>query len=112
MGWEAALLAHQAFGEMQSVLIERDDPYPDLGCGPVLCQRTGQALYAVQGERSWLIACAKMSALGQLEAKYRRMRRVLRVTTAASLSSLMRSVSTCALARAVPCKANARSRSI
>jgi membrane protein YqaA with SNARE-associated domain len=34
-----------------------------------------------------------------LEARYSRMRRVLRVTTAASLSSLMRSVSTWALQR-------------
>lgn len=39
-------------------------------------------------------------------------RRVLRVTTAATLSSLMRSVSTCAVANSVPCKASARSRSI
>ncbi len=28
----------------------------------------------IYGERSWLMACAKMSALGQLEARYRRMR--------------------------------------
>jgi hypothetical protein len=34
-----------------------------------------------------------MFALGQLEARYRRMRRVLRTTTAATLSNLMRSVS-------------------
>ena len=47
-------------------------------------------LSGVQGERSWFTACAKMSALGQLEAKYRRMRRVLRVSTAASLRRLMR----------------------
>ena len=37
--------------------------------------------WCVQGERSWLMACAKVCALGQLEARYRRMRRVLRVTT-------------------------------
>ena len=70
------------------------------------------ALQGFQGERNWLMACAKISELGQLEARYRRMRRVLRVITAATLSSLMRSVSTCALANAVPCKASARSRSI
>jgi hypothetical protein len=55
-----------------------------------LCHRAGQALYEVQGERNWLIARAKMSALGQCEARYRRIPRVLRVTTAATLSSLMR----------------------
>lgn len=65
--------------------------------------------WCVQGERSWLMACAKVYALGQLEARYRRMRRVLRVTTAATLSSLMRSVSICAVASSVPCNANARS---
>ena len=47
------------------------------------------------------MACAKIAALGQFEAKYSRMRRVLRVTTAASLSSLMRSVSIWALASSV-----------
>ena len=40
------------------------------------------------------------------------MRRVLRVTTAATLSSLMRNVSTWADASAVPCKASARKRSM
>ena len=69
-------------------------PHPGLGCGPFLCLRAGQALDEVQGERSWLMAWAKMSALGQCEARYKRMRRVLRVTTAATLSSLMRKVST------------------
>ena len=64
------------------------------------------------GERSCLIACVKMSALGQFDARYSRMHRVLLVTTAASLSSLMRSVSTWAQAKAVPCSASARSRSI
>lgn len=93
---------------MQSKAMGRNCPYPGLGCGPFWCQRAGHALYEDQGERSWLIAWAKMSALGQLEARYRRMRRVLRVTTAASLSSLMRSVSTWAHARAVPCKASAQ----
>jgi hypothetical protein len=41
------------------------------------------------GLRSARMACAKIGALGQLEAKYSRMRRVLRVTTAASFSSLV-----------------------
>ncbi len=58
------------------------------------------------------MACAKIGALGQLEAKYSRMRRVLRVTTAASLSKRMRSVSICALASSVPYSARARSRSM
>jgi hypothetical protein len=40
------------------------------------------------------------------------MRRVLRVITAATFSSLMRSVSTCAVASSVPCSASARSRSM
>lgn len=90
---------------MQLAPCERNYPFPGLGCGPCWYQRAGQALYGVQGERSWRMACAKMSALGQLVARYSRMRRVLRVTTAASLSSLMRSVSTWAQARAVPAKA-------
>ncbi len=97
---------------VQSAPYERNYPNPGLGCGPFWYQRAGHALYGVLGERSSLMACAKMSALGQLEAKYRRMRRVLRVTTAATLSSLMRNVSTWALASAVPCNASARSRSM
>ena len=87
-------------------------PHPGLGCGPILCHRAGQALDEVQGERSWRMAWAKMSALGQCEARYKRMRRVLRVITAASLSSLMRKVSTWADASAVPCKASTRRRSM
>ena len=43
---------------------------------------------------SWLMACAKTSALGPCEARYSRMRRVLRVITAATSSSLVRKVST------------------
>jgi hypothetical protein len=90
----------------------RTNPRPGLGCGPFLCHRVGQALLVVEVERNWLMARAKVCALGQLEARYRRMRRVLRVTTAATLSSLTRRVSTCAVANAVPCKASARSRPI
>ena len=59
-----------------------------------------------------LIACAKTAALGHLEARYKRMRRVFRVSTSASLSNLIRTVSTCALANSVPCRFNARSRSM
>ena len=75
---------------VQSAPDERNNPHPGLGCGPFWYQRAGQALYGVQGERSSLMACAKMSALGQLEARYRRMRRLLRVTTAATRPSLPR----------------------
>ena len=77
-----------------------------------MCHRAGQALYDIHGERSWLIAWAKISALGQFDARYSRMRRVLRVTTAATLSSLMRKVSTWADASAVPCSPSARKRSM
>src|SRR5690349_19433032 len=71
--------------------------------------RRWMSFYAVP---SAFIACAKIGALGQLEAKYNRMRRVLRVTTAASFSSRMRNVSICALANSVPLSANARMRSM
>ncbi len=80
--------------EVECGVIRAQEPHPGLGCGPFLCLRAGHALYEVQGERSWLMAWAKTSALGQFEARYRRMRRVLRVITAATLSSLMRKVAT------------------
>jgi hypothetical protein len=57
--------------------------------------------YLIYGERNWRMAVAKMLALGQLEARYRQMRRVLRVSTAASLSRLILSVSTWAVASAL-----------
>jgi len=38
--------------ELQSTLIGRNYPHPGLGCGPFGCQRTGQALYGIHGERN------------------------------------------------------------
>jgi hypothetical protein len=58
------------------------------------------------------MACAEIDAPGRLEAKYERMRCVLRVTTAARLSNLMRKVSIRAAPSTVPCRASARSRSM
>jgi len=54
---------------------------------------------------------AEQMEISRLRAE-RRMRRVLRVMTAATFSSLMRSVSICAWARSVPRRAGARSRSM
>src|SRR5665213_248609 len=45
-------------------------PTPTSVAGHFWCHRAGQTLYEVQGGRSWLIAWAKISALGQCEARY------------------------------------------
>ena len=72
----------------------RNCPTPPWVAGHICVNTQARRWGLDQGERNWRIACAKTSALGQLEARYRRIRRVLRVTTAATLSSFTRSVST------------------
>jgi hypothetical protein len=82
-------------------LVWRQVPRLDLGCGAFWFQHAGQALDGIEGDRNVLMACAKTSVLRQLAARYKRIRRVFQVTTAPSFSSLIRRVSTCALANMV-----------
>ena len=56
-------------------------PSPTWVAGHICVIARARCCYLIYGERNWRMACAKTSTLGQLEARYRRMRRVLRVTT-------------------------------
>lgn len=61
---------------------------------------------------SAFVAWVKIGTLGQFDAEYRRTRRLLHVTTPASLSNRMRSVSICVLVNSSLFGTSARMRSM